>query len=121
MHTDIYTYFTQPNGQSELLYSAEGWIRIEFQLETAGPVAVGTRQDVVPVLSGKGVLLPPDGEPVKFVVPKGDRVYIAAEAVNRVKVIVEPLPWIEQILYQIETGFGGLKGLLGAVVRGRRS
>lgn len=117
MHTDIFTYFTEPTGQSALLYSAETWVRIELQLETAGPVAVGTRQSVVPVLSGKGILLPPDGEPITFVMPKGDRLYVAAESVNRVKTIVEPIPWLQQILTHLDEGFGGLKGILGAVVR----
>jgi hypothetical protein len=101
-HTDIFTYLTVASGASELLFSAEDWIRIEFQLETAGPVAVGTKQNLSPVLSGKGILLPADGEPVRFIVPRGDRVYIAADAVNRVKVMIEPLPWIEQVLYRMD-------------------
>lgn len=101
MHTRIQTYFTVANGTSQLLYSAENWVRVEFQLETAGPVAVGTLQDVTPVLSGKGILLPPDGEPVRFVLPKGDRVFIAAESINRVKFIVEPIPWLEEIFAAI--------------------
>jgi hypothetical protein len=122
MRTDIYTYFTQPTGVSELLYSAETWVRLELALETAGPVAIGTRESVVPVLSGKGVLLSPAGEPLEFIMPKGNRLFIAAEAVNRVKVIVEPIPWLEQLLFQVEQGFGGLKGLLGGLFRkaGRR-
>jgi hypothetical protein len=116
-HTDIYTYFTKANGETELIYSAEEWMRIELQLETAGPVAVSTRQDVTPVLSGKGILLPPTGEPVKFLLPRGDRLFIASEAVNRVKFIVEPVPLLEQILQQLKTGFGSISGLLG-VIRG---
>lgn len=111
-HTDIYTYFTKPINESELLYSAESWVMVTLILETAGPVAVSTRQDVVPVLSGKGALLEPDGEPFRFVLPKGDRLFIAAEAINRVKVIIEPFPWLEQILLSLSQGFGGLMGLL---------
>lgn len=118
MHTEIYTYFTDaPFGESKLLYSAETWVRVELQLETPGPVAVSTRQDVVPVLSGKGVLLPPDGEPIKFILPKGDRVFIASESFNRVRFFIEPIPWLEQILFQIEQGFGGTRGILGGLVR----
>lgn len=115
-HTDIFTYFTKPTGLSELLYSAESWINISLVLETAGPVAVSTRQDVTPVLSGKGILLAPDGEPTRFVLPRGDRLYIAAEAVNRVKVVIEPFPWIEQILLSLENNFQSLGGLLRSVV-----
>lgn len=117
MNTDIYTYFTKPTGESELLYSAESWVKIELALETAGPVSVGTRESVVPVLSGKGILLESDGEPIEFVMPRGNRLFIASESINRVKVIIEPIPWFEQLLMQIEQGFGGLKGILSAVLR----
>lgn len=117
MHTEIYTYFTKPNGESELLYSAESWVHIRLALETTGPVAVSTRQSVIPVLTGRGVLLANDGEPFRFVLPKGDRVFIAAEAVNRVQVTIEPFPWVEQILAELKNGFGSLKGLLGSALR----
>ena len=116
-HTDIFTYFSVPDGESKLLYTAEEWMRIELVLETAGPVAVSTRQDVAPVLSGKGVLLAPSGEPLNFTLPRGDRLFIAAEAINRVKVIIEPIPWLEKILMRMESGFSGLKGVFGAFVR----
>lgn len=116
-HTDIYTYFTVPDGTSHLLYTAEEWMRIELALETAGPVSVSTRQEVVPVLSGKGVLLEPDGEPLEFIMPRGDRLFIAAESINRVKVIIEPIPWLEKILMQMESGFTGLRGVVGAFFR----
>ncbi len=121
MKTDIYTYFTVPTGITELLYSAESWMRVELVLETAGPVAVSTRDSVTPVLSGKGILLEPDGEPIEFIMPKGNRLFIAAESFNRVKVIIEPIPWLEQILFQVEEGFGGLKGIMGALSRGRKA
>ena len=112
MHTEIYTYFTIPDGRTKLLYSAENWVRIELQLETAGPVAVSTRQDVSPVLSGKGILLPPTLDlSIDFVLPKGDRVFIVAEAVNRVKFIVEPIAWQEQILRGVGQIVDAIKGI----------
>lgn len=120
MKTDIFTYFTEATGASALLYSAEDWVRIELALETAGPVAVSTRESVTPVLSGKGILLEPDGEPIKFVMPRGNRLFIAAESINRVKVIIEPIPWLQQLLSQVEGGFTGLKGVMAAALRGRR-
>ncbi len=110
MHTEIYTYFTRPADGSKNFYSAPGWVRMGLQLETAGPVAVSTRQEVLPVLSGKGVLLPPDGEPIEFILPKGDRVFIASESVNRVKVIIEPIPWLEQIVLGIGSVINVLRG-----------
>ena len=90
MHTEISTYFTQI-GESRLLFSANFWCTVKLTLETAGPVAAGTREDVVPVLSGKGVLLA-TGVEEEWVLAKGDRVFIAAESINRVKYIVEPNP-----------------------------
>lgn len=120
MHTEINTYFTRPNGRSELVYSAESWVRIKLQLETAGPVAVGTRQEITPVLSGKGILLPTTGTTLtEFIMPKGDRLFIASESINRVKYITEPIPWLEQMLYQIEQGFSSLKGIFGSIARRR--
>jgi len=116
-HTNIYTYLTVPDGISHLLFSADAWFRIELALETPGPVAVSTRQDVTPVLSGKGVLLAPDGEPFSFVIPRGDRLFIAAEAINRVKVTIEPIPYLEKILMQLEHGFGSLRGIFASFLR----
>jgi hypothetical protein len=93
--TEISTRFTKETG-STLLYQAEGWVRVRLMLETAGPVAVGTRDDVAPPLSGKGILLPIDVE-ITFPMQKGGRIFLAATSVNRVRFIVEPIPWYEQI------------------------
>jgi hypothetical protein len=94
--TEIYTYFTRA-GETKLLYSGVKWVQMKLTLETAGPVAVSNKAQVTPVLAGKGILLP-TGEEVKFIVGKGTRIYIAAESINRVKVIIEPIPFLEEIL-----------------------
>jgi hypothetical protein len=94
--TEIYTYFTIANGQTELLYSAENWVRAKLTLETAGPVAIGTSQNLEPVLSGRGRLLDTDLEYEAFL-PRGTRLFIISETVNRVSVTIEPVPWLEQI------------------------
>ena len=65
-------------------------------LEGAGPVSVGSRDDVAPPLSGKGILLPTNVE-ITFPLTKGNRIFIAASAVNRGRFIIEPIPWLEQI------------------------
>ncbi len=114
-NTETFTYFTRPADGSKDFHAANRWERVELQLETAGPVAVSTRQEIEPVLSGKGILLPPDGEPIEFILSKGDRLFIAAESINRVKVIIEPIPWLEQILMSINKlislfGLFGRKG-----------
>lgn len=95
------TYFTkvpQPGEPSTVLYSADRlWTRVKLTLETAGPVAVGFKSQISPVLTGKGQLLE-TGKEMVFDVAKGNRLYIAATAVNRVKFTTEPLPWFEQIV-----------------------
>ena len=93
-HTDIYGLFTLPDGETHRFYNAELWARITLILEDAGPVAVSTRQDIAPVLSGQGILLA-TGEPRTFTLPPGDRLYYVAAAINRVSIIVEPVPWLD--------------------------
>ena len=95
--TDIYTYFTESTSETQLLYSAENWVKIKLALQTAGPVAVGTIASLAPVLSGHGILLDPDAEPFEAFLPKGTRFYITSETVNRISVTIEPVPWLEQI------------------------
>jgi hypothetical protein len=98
--TEIYSYFTTPTDTSELMYSAENWVRIKLTLETAGPVAVGTSEQISPVLSGKGRLLNTDVE-FEAYLAKGTRFYITSQTVNRISVTIEPVPWFEQISNEI--------------------
>jgi hypothetical protein len=93
--TEMFTHFTTP-GTDFLLYQAESWVKLRFILETAGPVAIGTRDSISPVLSGKGILLS-TGVEFSFYVGRGARVTISSTAINRVSFIVEPIPWLEQI------------------------
>ncbi len=97
--TEIYTYFAKPpvDGQLPTLYNGDRqYAQVTLTLETAGPVAVGQRQNILPVLSGKGALLE-TGVPLTFTIAKGTRIYVAATAINRIKVSVQPIPWLEQI------------------------
>ena len=105
--TRAFTYFTVP-GETRLLYSAEGWVKARLILEDAGPVSVGMDQNITPVLSGKGILLPTNIE-IEFYISRGDRIFIAAEAINRVKFIIEPVPFLGQISMAL-AAIGGLVG-----------
>ncbi len=107
--TRMYTYFTSAT-ETKLLYSAEGWVKARLILETAGPVAVGMDQNITPVLSGKGILLPINVE-VEFYLSKGDRIFIAAEAINRVRFIIEPTPY-SNALGSIEGALAAIAGLV---------
>lgn len=111
--TDIQTFITSPptNGEATILYNGDRiWARITLVLETAGPVVVGNKSGLFPVLSGKGILLITD-EPVSFDIAKGTRLYIASESVNRVKFTTAPLPWLEMI--------AGLAAKIGGALPGK--
>lgn len=116
--SDVHTYFTVIGG-THLLYSAENNVRIRLWLEDAGPVAVGTDAQLDPVLSGRGVLLETAPAPAfEQVLSKSDRIYIAAETVNRVKVQIEPIPWLEQIDLDIARVGAAIAGAATTIVQG---
>lgn len=104
--TEMYTFFARPvtDGRFVVLYNGDRqYAQVVLTLETAGPVAVATKQQLDPVLSGKGQQLE-TGVPLSFFIAKGNRIYVAATAISRIKVTIQPLPWLEQ--------FAGLLGLL---------
>jgi len=91
------TYFTKTIPATDILYTGDRmWAKVTLTLETAGPVAVGDAADLSPVLSGKGQLLETN-VPTTFDVAKGNKLYIAATSINRVKVEIAPYPWLETI------------------------
>ncbi len=107
--TFVDTYFTKvpvPGQDTDIIYNGDMlWAKVTLTLETAGPVAVGNLSSITPVLSGKGQLLETD-KPTDFFIAKGTRLYIAAAGINRVKRVIEPIPWLEVIT-----------GLIGGVLR----
>ncbi len=104
---DLYTYFTKgPGAATETLYNGDRlWALVTLELQTAGPVVVGTRAQLTPVLSGRGISMA-TGKPITIRVAYGTRIYIASNAVSRVSVQIESVPWLEQI-----------SALLGRIVR----
>ncbi len=110
--TDIYTYFTINDGKTHLLYSAINWVKIKLELETAGPVSIGTQANIEPVLSGRGRLLDTSEEFEAFL-PKGTRIYIVSETVNRIGVTIEPVPWMEQLSGELQNGFAIVRAGVG--------
>lgn len=119
--SQIYTYFTKVPVAGEatpILYNGDRlWARVTLTLETAGPVAVGTASQITPVLSGRGQLLE-TGLPLVFDIAKGVKLYIASTSVNRVKVSIQPLPWLEQLTALVTSVFTQLGGKLAKVVAG---
>lgn len=112
--TETFTYFTQIPGtgqpSTQTLYSADRtWAKVTLMLETAGPVAVGTATDLSPVLGGVGVLLPTN-IPMSWSLAKGSKLFIASTSINRVKVQVEPIPWLSRLA-------SILTDILGAISR----
>lgn len=98
----IFTYFTKApaNGRAltSVLYNGDlQWAIVTATLESAGPVVVGQSADLQPVLSGVGQLLE-TGIPLTFNIAKGQKLYIASTAINRVKVTIQADPWQEVIV-----------------------
>jgi hypothetical protein len=118
--TFVDTFFTKVPVSGDpppVIYNGDRtWARVTLELETAGPVAVGNLSSIAPVLSGKGQLLE-TGVPAVFYIAKGTRLYVAAAGINRIKRVVEPIPWLETI-----TGLvGGVITTLGGVIASARS
>lgn len=113
--TEVYTFIAQPSsdGKPVVLYNADRqYARVTLTLENAGPVVIGNKQQLVPVLSGKGALLNTD-MPFAMTVTKGNKIYIATTSINRVKVLIEPVPWLEQIAGMISA----LPGMLANAIK----
>ena len=93
-------FMNPPFGVVTTLLQPATWVRVKLRLETAGPVAVGTNnKGIIPVLAGGGALLGTDD--LVFILKKGDYLYAAANATNRVRMGTEPIPWKEQILLRL--------------------
>lgn len=109
--TDIFTYFTKSDGTTRQLYSGDRlWATVTLTLETAGPVSVGIRENLTPVLGGIGKLLL-TGVPYVIPMSRGQRLYIASTSINRVSVQVAAVPWLEQLA-------GTLTGIASVVSQG---
>lgn len=114
--TDSYTFFTQGNGITKVLYNGDRqWANVSLLLETAGPVAVGVnKEQLSPVLGGSGILLITN---VQRTIPvaKGSRLYIASTTVNRVQITIEPFAWQEQIDDANLQAANAVRDLVGAM------
>lgn len=114
--SDAFTFFTKASNTPQQLYTGDrAWVNVKVLLETAGPVAVATKQNFLPVTSGKGRQLRTGVETV-FALPKGMRLWIASTAVNRVSVTVEPIPWLEQLYAAQANTASAARSLLDAFV-----
>jgi hypothetical protein len=103
----------------QIIYNGDRlWARVTLTLETAGPVAVGENQQLTPVLSGKGQLLQ-TGVATTFNIGKGNKLYVAATTVNRIKVLVEAVPWLETITGLLTSVLGSMGGSVLDLVRSR--
>jgi hypothetical protein len=109
--TKIYTIFTDDSGITRLLFSPPTWCRVRITLETAGPVAVGTSQDLGAVLSGQGVQLTTDIE-LTWDLDREDRLFWVAESINRVKFSIESIAYGDEYaksLHEIRDAELGVK------------
>lgn len=114
--TQAYTYVT-PVGVTQIYAATLSWANLILTLETAGPVEVSEKSNFQ-LLSGQAQLLI-QNVPMMFKVAKGNTMYVGSSAVNRVKVTTEPLPYLEQILGAIGSGFSDLSTTIATHVGGQ--
>lgn len=119
--TEIFTYLTKAatDGASQILYNGDRqYAEVTLTLENAGPVVIGNKAQILPVLSGKGELLE-TGVPRSIVVAKGNRIYVAATGINRIKVEIKPLAWLELIAGMTSAGTATLQAIYAAIQAAR--
>lgn len=121
--TLVDTYFTAspiPGEQPAQIYTGDRWwARVSLTLETAGPVAVATSTKVTPVLGGNGRLLK-TGETITFTLAKGTKLYVASTGVNRIGRVIEPVPWLEQIVGLTTSVLDTMSGIFRSLASGKR-
>lgn len=113
--SETYTFFTKDTAESQnsgtaVLYSGidSRWTLVRITLETAGgQVAFGFKQDIHPPQSGKGRLLSATRE-TQIYVPPNQKLYYAADSVQRISISFEPLPWLQQILHVVSNLFASV-------------
>lgn len=105
--TEVHTYITQP-GVTQLLRRAlpDEWIEIVLRLETAGPVAIGHAEELAPVLSGRGRVLPTNEDIVVKLSPSSS-LYILSAGIDRISIQVNAIPGLEDLLKAIGAAQAG--------------
>jgi hypothetical protein len=107
--TTARTIFTDRIGEAKILLEPKMWVTVKLRLETAGPVAIGINNaNIIPVLNGLGSLLGADE--ITIVLKKGDRLFYGCNAINRVRMVTEPVPWQQQIFMRIGDVIRALSG-----------
>lgn len=98
----IFTAFTTPDGVAREVFASSTWTRVYLILQSAGPVDVGDKPAMDPVLSGKGETLL-TGVPWEVDMAPGQRLYLISNTVDRVSVRIQPIAWQEQMALSLET------------------
>lgn len=111
--TEATTFTTVAGKISEVFSAVQAWSRVTFTLETAGPVEVSASQ-TWKLGAGQGQTLITN-QPVPFNIAKGNKLYIQSGAVNRVRVTIEPIPWLEQITGSVMAGTAAIATAVGQI------
>ena len=89
---------TVPNDKAALLVNATDWLDVTVLKETSGTVVIGTKPDLSPVGSGKGMSIPVDVM-VKFLLTPDSSLYVYSDtATQKLSVIIQPLELFSQML-----------------------
>ena len=99
MASDFKTIFTSV-GATDLQLSPTEWTVVSLQLETAGPVIVGTKAELAPISAGKGIYL--STSPRYFLLGPSERLYTLAGSLNRVSMSTHTLPSFVQVIMKLD-------------------
>lgn len=97
--TELSTYIAKPpiDGQLPILYNGDRqFAEVILELQTAGPVFVGTKQQILPLGSCKGQQLF-TGQQVRYQLPKGNRLWVATGSISLIAVTIQAYAWLENI------------------------
>ena len=110
MASDFKTIFTSVD-TTELQYSPVEWTLVSLQLETSGPVVAGTKPEMAPIASGKGILL--SARPRYFLLGPSERLYTLSSALNRVSMSAHTLPNLVTLALKADALIGALAKKIG--------
>lgn len=108
--TEIKTLFFDASPQAIAIYNAVEDVRITLDLESAGPLRIGTSS----VLQAPNGRLMPTDRTVTFLLSAGTILYGYAVSPQRLAYSIEPVPYLMEIL----TAIKGVAGSISHSVQG---
>lgn len=110
MASDFKTIITSV-GVTDLQVSPVEWTLVSMKLESGGPVIVGTKPELSPIGSGKGISL--GTTPRYFLLAPAERLYTLSGALNTVSMTTHTLPNMLQLIMKLDAVIGSIAKKFG--------